>query len=164
MLFDSTATDVGGVPLVGPREADQAASSLGLQVQALPVKGPNEFENAFLAASKARAEAIVLAPSPVLSFHNQRLIELAARYRLPAVYGNPEAVKQGGLLSYGPSYTALFRRAATYVDKILKGDKPAQLPIEQPSTFELTINLKTAKALGVTIPAAVLLRADEGVQ
>ena len=164
MLFDPTTTDVDGVPLAGPRGAEAAARSLQLQVQSLPVKGPDDFANAFAAAGEARAEAMLLTPSPVLSFHNKLLIELAARHRLPAIYGNPEAVKLGGLMSYGPSYTALFRRAATYVDKILKGANPADLPIEQPTNFELAINVKTAKALGITIPSSLLVRADEVIK
>ena len=111
-----------------------------------------------------RAPEAVLSPSPVLSFHNKLLLDLAARQRLPAVYGNPESVKLGGLMSYGPSYTALFHRAATYVDKIVKGAKPADLPIEQPVKFELAINLKTAKALGISVPRALVLRADHVIQ
>ena len=161
ILFDPTATDPEGVPLVDPKGTERVARSLGVQIQALPVKGPDDFAGAFAAANQARAEAILLTPSPVLSFHNRMLIELAAQYRLPSIYGNPEGVKLGGLMSYGPSYTALFRRAATYVDKILKGAKPARLPIEQPATFELGLNLNTAKALGVTVPRTLMLRADE---
>jgi putative ABC transport system substrate-binding protein len=130
----------------------------------LPVKGPEDFVKAFADAGEARAEAVLLSPSPVLSFHNKRLVELAARQRLPAVYGNPESVKLGGLMSYGPSYTALFHRAATYVDKIIKGAKPADLPIEQPVAFELAINLTTAKALGISVPRALVLRADHVIQ
>lgn len=164
MLFDPTTTDADGVPLVGPRGAESAARALGLHVQALAVKGPGDFANAFAAARKARAEAVLLTPSPVLSFHNQALIDLAAQHRLPAIYGNPEAVKLGGLMSYGPSYKDLFRRAAAYVDKIVRGAKPTELPIEQPSKFELGINLKTAKALGIAVPSSVLLRADDVIQ
>jgi len=164
VLFDPTAADPNGKPLAGPRSLESAARSLGLQMHALPVKSADDFAPAFSAASEARADAIVLNPSPVLSFHNKPLVELAAKYRLPAIYGNPEAVKIGGLMSYGPSYTALFRRAATYVEKVLKGAKPGDIPVEQPSKFEFAINVKTAKALGVSIPSSLLLRADDLIQ
>jgi putative ABC transport system substrate-binding protein len=164
VMFDATTTDPDGAPLVGPRALEAAARSLGVQIQVLPVRGPKDFAAAYAAASEARADAMILSPSPVLSFHNKPLVDLAAKHRLPAIYGNPESVKLGGLMSYGPSYTALFRRAATYVDKILKGARPDDLPIEQPTTFELAINLRTAKALGVTIPQALLLRADKVIE
>jgi putative ABC transport system substrate-binding protein len=164
VLFDATTTDPDGIPIVGPRLLEGAARSLGVEVQVLPVRGPNDFAPAYAAAAGAQAEAVILSPSPVLTFHNKPLVDLAAKHRLPAIYGNPESVKLGGLMSYGPSFTALFRRAATYVDKILKGAKPGDLPIEQPTKFELSINLKTAKALGLTIPPALLLRADQVIQ
>jgi putative ABC transport system substrate-binding protein len=164
LLFDATATNGDGVPLVGLKELEVATRSLGVRLTLLPVKGPEDFVKAFADAGEARAEAVLLSPSPVLSFHNKRLVELAARQRLPAVYGNPESVKLGGLMSYGPSYTALFHRAATYVDKIIKGAKPADLPIEQPVAFELAINLTTAKALGISVPRALVLRADHVIQ
>lgn len=161
VLFDQTATDPDGNPLVGAQVLETAARSLGMQIQALPVKGADDLARAFGAAADSGAEAIVLNPSPVLSFHNRALVDLAAQYRLPAIYGNPESVKAGGLMSYGPSYTALFRRAAAYVDKLFKGAKAGEMPIEQPAKFELAINLKTAKTLGLTIAPALLLRADE---
>jgi putative ABC transport system substrate-binding protein len=164
LVFDPTTTDPDGAPLVDPQQVETAARSLGMQVQALPVRGPDDFAKAFMAASQARAEALLVTPSPVLSFHNRPLVDLAAKHRLPAIYGNPEAVQLGGLMSYGPSYASLFRRAAAYVDKILKGAKPGDLPIEQPTTFELLINLKTAKALGLTIPPALLARADRVIE
>jgi putative ABC transport system substrate-binding protein len=164
VLIDATTTDPDGAPIVGPRALEAAARSLGVQVQVLPVRGPQDFAAAYAATSEARADAMILSPSPVLTFHNKALVDLAAKHRLPAIYGNPESVKLGGLMSYGPSYTALFRRAATYVDKILKGARPADLPIEQPTTFELAINLRTAKALGVAIPQALLLRADKVIE
>lgn len=164
VLIDATTTDPDGAPIVGPRALEAAARSLGVQVQVLSVRGPQDFAAAYAAASEARADAMILSPSPVLTFHNKPLVDLAAKHRLPAIYGNPESVKLGGLMSYGPSYTALFRRAATYVDKILKGARPGDLPIEQPTTFELAINLRTAKALGVAIPQALLLRADKVIE
>jgi putative tryptophan/tyrosine transport system substrate-binding protein len=164
VLVDATTTDPDGAPIVGPRALEAAARSLGVQVQVLLVRGPQDFAAAYAAASEARADALILSPSPVLSFHNKPLVDLAAKHRLLAIYGNPESVKLGGLMSYGPSYTALFRRAATYVDKILKGARPGDLPIEQPTTFELAINLRTAKELGVAIPQALLLRADKVIE
>lgn len=164
VLVDATTTDPDGVPIVGPGPVEAAGRSLGVQVHVLPVRGPADFAAAYAAASEGRAEAMILSPSPVLTFHNKLLVDLAAKHRMPAIYGNPEAVKLGGFMSYGPSYTALFRRAATYVDKILKGAKPGDLPIEQPTNFELAINLKTAKALGLTIAPSLLLRADAIVQ
>lgn len=164
ILFDPTATKPDGTPLVGTKELEVAARSLSVRLTLLPVNGPEDFVKAFAEAGEARAEAVLLSPSPVLSFHNKLLLDLAARQRLPAVYGNPESVKLGGLMSYGPSYTALFHRAATYVDKIVKGAKPADLPIEQPVKFELAINLKTAKALGISVPRALVLRADHVIQ
>jgi putative ABC transport system substrate-binding protein len=164
ILFDPTATKPDGTPLVGTKELEVAARSLSVRLTLLPVNGPEDFVKAFAEAGEARAEAVLLSPSPVLSFHNKLLLDLAARQRLPTVYGNPESVKLGGLMSYGPSYTALFHRAATYVDKIVKGAKPADLPIEQPVKFELAINLKTAKALGISVPRALVLRADHVIQ
>ena len=150
--------------LVDPAQIQTAARSLGLQLQVLPVRGPNDFEKVFIAASQAHAEALLVSPSPVLSFYNRALVDLAAKHRLPAIYGNPESVELGGLMSYGPSYTALFRRAATYVGKIFKGAKPGDLPVEQPTKFELIINRKTAKALGLTIPQSLLISADKVIE
>lgn len=164
IVIDATTSDPDGRPIVGPRALETAARSLGVHVQVLSVKGPADFAGAYAAAVGGRAEAIILSPSPVLTFHNRPLIDLSARHRLVAVYGNPEAVSLGGFMSYGPSYTDLFRRAATYVDKILKGANPRDLPIEQPTKFELAINVKTAKALGVAIPPALLLRAERVIE
>jgi putative ABC transport system substrate-binding protein len=161
VMFDPT------VPTwIGARQASvkTVADSMGMKLQLLPVRAAHDLAKAFEAAREARADAILIAPSPLLSFQNQALVDLAMKHRLPAIYGNPQAVAVGGLMSYGPSYTALFHRAATYVDKILKGARPANLPMEQPSKFELLINLKTARALGVTIPAAMLLRADQVIE
>jgi putative ABC transport system substrate-binding protein len=135
-----------------------------MKLHLLPVHSAKDFGKAFEMASQARTDAVLITPSPLLSFQNKALVDLAAKHRMPAIYGNPSAVQLGGLMSYGPSYTALFQRAATYVDRILKGAKPATLPMEQPTKFELLINLKTAKALGVTIPAALLLRAHQVIE
>ena len=146
------------------RELDVAARSLGVQLQLLEARGPNEFDGAFAAMAKESAGALLVLSDAMLNSHATRLADLAARSRLPAVYGVRESVEAGGLMSYGPSFLDSFRRAATYVDKILKGAKPGDLPVEQPTKFELVINLKIAKSLGLTIPQSVLLRADEVIQ
>src|SRR5215831_9855269 len=146
------------------REVNVAARSLGVQIQLLEARGPNEFDGAFAAMAKERVGALLVLSDAVLNSHRIRLADLAARSRLPAAYGVRESVEAGGLMSYGPSFLELYRRAATYVDKILKGAKPAELPVERPTKFELVISMKTAKALGLTIPQSVLLRADEVIQ
>jgi putative ABC transport system substrate-binding protein len=133
------------------REAELAARNLGVQLQVLPVRGPDDFEEAFRRARGANG--LVQVDDAMLTANLAKLIELAARYRIPAVYGDATTdVRAGGLMSLGPNYSDLYRRAATYVHKILKGAKPGNLPIEQPTRFDLVINLKTAKALGLTIP------------
>ena len=146
------------------REANVAARSLGVQLQLLEARGPNEFDGAFAAMARERVGALLVLSDAMLSSHRTRLADLAARSRLPAAYGVRESVEAGGLMSYGPSFLDLYRRSAAYVDKILKGAKPADLPVEQPTKFELVINLKTAKALGLTIPQSLLQRADEVIQ
>jgi len=144
--------------------AGTAARKLGLTARTLKVTDVAEFENAFKTARSERAGAIHVLPSPFFNAHRTQLIELAARYRLPAVYEFKNYVQDGGLMSYGPSINEMFGRTASYVDRILKGAKPGDLPIERPTTFELVINLKTAKALGLTVPQSLLLRADEVIQ
>ena len=146
------------------REMNAPARSLGVQLQLLEARGPNEFDGAFAAMAKERVGALLVLSDVMLNSHRTRLADLAARSRLPAIYGVRESVEAGGLMSYGPSFLDLFRRAATYVDKILKGAKPAELPVELPTEFELVINMKTAKALGLTIPQSLLVRADEVIQ
>ena len=146
------------------REVNVAARSLGVQLQLLEARGPNEFDGAFAAMAKERVGALLVLSDAMLSSHRTRLADLTARSRLPAAYAVRESVEAGGLMSYGPSFLDFYRRSAAYVDKILKGAKPADLPVEQPTRFELVINLKTAKVLGITIPNAVLLRADEVIQ
>ena len=146
------------------REVNVAARSLGVQLQLLEARGPNEFDGAFAAMAKERVGALLVLSDAVLNSHRTRLAELAARSRLPAAYGVRESVEAGGLMSYGPSFLDLFRRAATYVDKILKGARPGDLPVEQPTKFELVINLKIAKALGLTIPPSILQRADQVIE
>ena len=145
------------------RETERAARALRVQLQYLDVRGPNDIETAFRAARTGRADAVLMLSSAVFSDRRQ-LVDLAAKSRLPVMHSASRFVTGGGLMSYGASITDVDRRAATYVDKILKGAKPADLPIEQPTKFEFVINLKTAKQLGLTIPPAVLARADEVIQ
>jgi len=147
------------------KEAEVAARALGMRLQFVEVRGPEDFDRAFSEMTRARASALTVLTSAMLFIERTRLVDLAAKRRLPAVYTWREFVDAGGLMSYGPNLADLFRRAATYVDiKILKGAKPGDLPVEQPTKFELVINLKTAKALGLTIPPSVLGRADEVIQ
>jgi putative ABC transport system substrate-binding protein len=146
------------------KETELAAGAFGVQIQFFDVQGPKDIESAFGAATKGRAEAIVVLGNPVLNRHRRQVVELAAKTRLPATYARPDFVEAGGLMNYGASYNDLFRRAATYVDKILNGAKPANLPVEQPTTFELIINLKAAKQIGLTIPPNVLARADRVIR
>ena len=151
----------GNVPLT---EMESAAKALGLKLQSLPVRAPDDFERAFEAAKREGAQAFVTSPTPAINARRNRIVDFAAKNRLPAIYAAPEFVDAGGLMYYGPSYLDLFRRAATYVDKILKGAKPADLPVEQPTKFEFIINLKTAKQIGLTIPPNVLARADRVIR
>ena len=144
--------------------AEVAAQALGVQLQLVEARGPADFERAFSDMTKARAGALTVLSSPMFLIERRRLVDLAAKNRLPAVFPSRECVDAGGLMSYGPDFADLFRRVATYVDKILKGAKPADLPVEQPTKFELVINLKTAKALGLTIPPSLLLRADQVIE
>lgn len=146
------------------RATEAAAPALGVQLQLVEVRNPNEIDRAFAAMIRQRAGALLVLPDPMLTFHRQRIIELAARNRLPAMYGQREWPESGGLASYGANYTELSRRAATFVDRILKGAAPADLPVEQPTKFEFVVNLKTAKALNLKIPESALLRADEMVE
>ena len=146
------------------KAAETAAGALGLKARVFSVRDESDLERAFRAAKTDRADAMYVLPSPRLSRFRSRLAELAVKHRLPGIYEDKVYVEVGGLMSYGPNFPDLFRRAASYVDRILKGAKPGTLPIEQPTKFEFAINLKAAKALGLTIPAAVLARADEVIQ
>lgn len=137
-----------------------AARALGLSLQSLAVREPGDFPRAFQAARAGRAEALIVTAQPFTLRHRTQILDLTANHRLPAMYTLRGFVDAGGLIAYGPNLADLFRRAATYVDKILRGAKPADLPVEQPTKFELLINLKTAKALGLTIQPSLLLRAD----
>ena len=145
-------------------ELEIAAGVLGLKLQSLDVLNPKDIEIAFRTATKEHADAILVLGSGVVTPQRTQIIDLAAKNRLPGIYARPEFVEEGGLVFYGASYTDLFRRAAAYVDKILKGAKPAELPVEQPTKFELIINLKTAKQIGLTIPPNVLARADRVIR
>jgi putative ABC transport system substrate-binding protein len=145
-------------------EVRSAAQVLGITLQSVEIRGSDDFDSAFSAMTRERAEALIAFSDPLIVFHGRRITDLAAKNRLPAVYASREVVDAGGLMSYGASSTDMFRRAAVYVGKILKGAKPADLPMEQPTKFELVINLKTAKALGLTIPRSLLLRADQVIQ
>jgi len=146
------------------KEIELAAGAFGVKLQYLEVRDPNDIETAFRAASKARADAVLVLPSPITLSQRKQIADLATKSRLPAMYWATEFVDVGGLMSYSVSFTDLFQRAATYVDKILKGSKPADLPVEQPTKFELVINLKTAKQIGLTIPPNVLARADRVIR
>ena len=145
-------------------QTEIAARALGVELQLLEARSLNDFDSAFAAMTTKRAGALLVLGDVMFVTHRIRLAELVAKSRLPAMYGLREYVEAGGLMSYGPIASELFRRAATYVDKILKGAKPADLPVEQPTRFELVVNLKTAKALGLTIPQSVLIRADEVIR
>jgi len=147
------------------REVDLAAKAFGVKLQYLDVLGPKDIETAFGAAAKGRADAMLWqVAGGVANAHRTQILELAVKSRLPAIYHNSAYVDAGGLMTYSPNATDLDRRAATYVDKILKGAKPADLPVEQPTKFELVINLKTAKQIGLTIPPNVLARADRVIR
>jgi ABC-type uncharacterized transport system substrate-binding protein len=144
--------------------AEVAARALGVRLQLLEARGPENFDRAFSEMIRAGAAALTVLPSNMFFNERQRLVDLAARNRLPAAYPWRDFVVAGGLMSYGPNVTDLFRRAATYVDRILKGAKPADLPVEQPTKFDLVINLKTAKTLGLTMPPSLLARADQVIE
>jgi ABC-type uncharacterized transport system substrate-binding protein len=146
------------------RETELAAGAFGVKLQYLDVLDPKDIETAFGAASKWRADAVLALVSPVFNSQRKQIVELAVKSRLPAIYYAAEWVEDGGLMTYGVSFIDLYRRAATYVDKILKGAKPADLPVERPTKFELIINLKAAKQIGLTIPSNVLARADRVIR
>ena len=157
-----TSTFSGNAQIL--KETERAAGALKVQLQYIDVLDSRDIETAFEAANKGHAEAILVVAGPVLTSQRRQLAQLAVKSRLPAIYYAPEFVEDGGLMTYGPNRADLYRRAATYVDKILKGAKPADLPVEQPTKFELIINLKTAKQIGLTIPPNVLARADRVIK
>jgi putative tryptophan/tyrosine transport system substrate-binding protein len=146
------------------KEAETVSPVLGMTIQRVGVQEPNDFEKAFSAMSNKAADALLVVMDPFTSFHQRRILDFAVKNQLPAMYERTDLVDAGGLMSYGPALSEIFRRAAHYVDRILKGTKPADLPVEQPMKFELVINLKTAKQIGVTIPPNVLARADKVIR
>jgi putative ABC transport system substrate-binding protein len=146
------------------KETEAASRLLGLQLQSLEVRSVSDFEIAFATATSESAHALVTAPSPLINTQGARVLEFVRKNRLPAIFPGPEIVDAGGLMSYSPDYAEMFRRAATFVHRILNGAKPGDLPVEQPTKFELVVNLKTAKQIGVTIPPQVLARADRVIK
>ena len=146
------------------QETQAAARTLGLQLYAQDVRGSQDLEGAFARTAQVRPEALLVLGDTLLGMYEQQIAEFAAQHHLPSMFSRRESVMAGGLMSYASSLPARYRRAADYVDKILKGTKPADLPVEQPTKFELVINLKTAQALGITIPPTLLFRADEVIQ
>ena len=146
------------------RETEMAARAFGVQLMPLEMRGPEDLENAFRAAGKERADALIVVTAGFVYNHQKQIVNLAIKNRLPAMYTSSEFVRGGGLMSYTADGPARLRRVATYVDKILKGTKPADLPVEQPTKFNLVINAKAAKALGLTLPQSILVRADEIIQ
>jgi len=161
VLWDGNAPG----PAIAVKEYEAAARSLKLEFQSLEVRGPDpDVDGAFQAAAKGRANALIVVRNNVVDRHSKRIVDLAIKNRLPSVWEGGEFVQSGGLMSYSSDDAANFRRVATYVDRILKGAKPADLPVEQPTKFELVINLKTAKQIGLTIPQSVLYRADKVIK
>jgi ABC-type uncharacterized transport system substrate-binding protein len=145
-------------------EMEAAAKALGLKLQSLPVRSFDDFEGAFARAKRDGAQALITTPNPLINTQQRQVLDFAAKNRLPAMYQTSEWVEAGGLMSYAPNFTDLWRRAADYVDKILKGVKPADIPVEQPRAVEFLVNLKTAKQIGLTIPPNVLARADKVIK
>jgi putative ABC transport system substrate-binding protein len=141
-----------------------AAGTVGIEIQSLEVKGPQDFDGAFEAVKSQRPDALITIDDPLMLDNRSRILQFAATERLPTIHGLREFVVAGGLMSYGASLSDLYRRAADYVDKILKGAKAADLPVEQPTKFDLIINLGTARALGITVPPNLLARADEVIE
>jgi putative ABC transport system substrate-binding protein len=146
------------------RETELAAGAFGVKLQYFDILSPKDLESALLGATKGRADAVIVLNSPVLNSRRKQLAELAVKSQLPAIYNRREYVEAGGLVAYGVNITDLDRRAAYYVDKILKGSSPAELPVEQPTKFELVINLKAAKQIGLTIPLHMLAQADKVIR
>ena len=145
-------------------DMEAAAKALGLKLLSLPVRSLDDFDSAFARAKRERAQALITTTGGLIITQQRQVLDFAAKNRLPAMYPTSEFVEAGGLMSYGPNYTDLYRRAADFVDKILKGTKPADMPVEQPTKFEFLVNLKTAKQIGVTIPPKVLARADRVIK
>jgi putative ABC transport system substrate-binding protein len=146
------------------KEMQSAAQAMGLQLHSAEISTEDGLEDAFAVMNKAAAQALIVLTDPIFFGQRKRTVDLASKYKLPAVYFFQGFVEEGGLMSYGPSDADLFRRAAGYVDRILKGAKPGELPVEQPTKFDLYVNLRTAKTLGVTIPESFLSRADKVIE
>jgi len=172
-LLKEAFPEVGRVALLWQRvaggilpltEMEVAAKTLGLKLQSLELRSLDDFESTFARAKKEGAQALITTPGPLVATQQRQVLDFAAKNRLPAMYPASEFVEAGGLMSYAPSYTDLWRRAADFVDKILKGAKPADLPVEQPKKFEFVVNLKTAKQIGVMFPPNVLVRADRVIR
>ena len=151
----------GNLPLT---EMEGVAKVLGVKLQSLEVRGLDDFESAFARAKRDGAQALITFPHPLMNTQQRQVLDFAAQNRLPAMYPASDFVEAGGLMSYGPNYTDLYRRAADFVDKIVKGTNPADLPVEQPTKFEFIINLKAAKQIGATIPGRVLERANRVIK
>jgi putative ABC transport system substrate-binding protein len=151
----------GNLPLT---DMEAAAKALRLKLLSLEVRSLDDFDSAFAQARREGAQALMTAPNPLINTQQRQVLDFAAKNRLPAMYQTSEWVEAGGLMSYAPNFTDLWRRAADFVDKILKGAKPADLPVEQPTKFEFLVNLKTAKQIGLTIPPNVLSRADKVIK
>ena len=161
-LFETSSTNPANAQQLG--EIERAARAFKVQLQRLAVLSPKDIETAFRGATKGQADAVLVQQGSIFNSHRTQIVKLAVKSRLPAIYSHSQYVIDGGLMTYGPSLSDLDRRAATYVDKILKGRKPADLPVEQPTKFELVINLKAAKQIGLTIPPNVLARADKVIK
>jgi putative tryptophan/tyrosine transport system substrate-binding protein len=146
------------------RATEAAALAQGVRLQVLEIRNPSMLDEAFVAITKRRAEALTVFPDPLISSEIKTIVNFAAKNRLPATYGASGIVELGGLMAYAPNQAEMFRRAAYYVDKIIRGSKPSELPVEQPTKFELIINLQVAKLIGVTIPPSVLARADKVIK
>lgn len=160
VLWD--ATDQGAA--ANFEETEAVARALGVQVQSLEVRSPKDFESAFKVATERRARGLIVLPGALIGSHRAQIVDLATTRRLPTIFADARHVESGGLMSYAPNYPEMFRRVAFYVDKILKGAKPSDLPVEQPTKFELVINLKAAKQIGLKIPPEVLARADKVIK
>jgi putative ABC transport system substrate-binding protein len=158
------ANPQGAASILSWKEMQRPARQLGVQLHSLEVRNSDDYEKVFDDALKTRASALYLLPDPVIDAHLKRIADFAAKNRMPSIFHLTQFVEAGGLVAYGVNRPDMFRRAATYVDKILKGAKPGDLPIEQPTRFELVVNMKTAKALGITIPQSILLRADKVIE
>ena len=149
---------------IGFDETAAAAKAFSLQLQAAPIKSANDLDQVFAEITKAQVGGLAVILSPLATLHSKRIVELAAKHRVPGIYPTRQFAEEGGLMAYGPLIGDLYRRAAAYVDKILKGAKPADLPVEQPMKFEFIVNLKTAKQIGITVPPNVLVRADKVIR